>query len=493
MKKTQRTGKAFRIKWLVLALAAMALILMPAASQKVSASKLVYTVKFNNNSGTSKSKTYTSLTRNVTLNTTIKLPSVPKAVGYQNLGWTTQKGSTKVVYKAGASVKVKKDMTLYAVRRKSKYYTVSFYLGNGSTNAAYKKLTKSVEEGTYYTLPSVPSRTGYVNLGWSTTKNGKSSTAKKAGTKIKIAGNIKYYAVQMQSVSVNLCKANGTVWKTVTLGKGGYLKLPSASNASGYTFMGWSKTKRSGSAAAPDYEAGELLKVSKNTSLYATVFNRSKERDITADEMARPAVGMKYSKVIFVGDSRTVGMYATLNKQIGSSSSSGVSFVASAGQGLSWFQSEGYAKLLKEVEKAEGSLPVAVVFNLGVNDMANASNYVSYMTNIASTLKSKNCKLFYMSVNPLNSTMITKAGKGSRTEAQVREFNSKIRSGLSANYKYIDTYSVLMKTGYGTNASYNGEDSVSDDGLHYTTKTFKRIYYYCVIYLNTGSIDSFYY
>ena len=179
MKKTQRTGKAFRIKWLVLALAAMALILMPAASQKVSASKLVYTVKFNNNSGTSKSKTYTSLTRNVTLNTTIKLPSVPKAVGYQNLGWTTQKGSTKVVYKAGASVKVKKDMTLYAVRRKSKYYTVSFYLGNGSTNAAYKKLTKSVEEGTYYTLPSVPSRTGYVNLGWSTTKNGKSSTAKK--------------------------------------------------------------------------------------------------------------------------------------------------------------------------------------------------------------------------------------------------------------------------------------------------------------------------
>ena len=30
-----------------------------------------------------------------------------------------------------------------------------------------------------------------------------------------------------------------------------------------YIGMGWSKTKRSGSAAAPDYEAGELLKVSK--------------------------------------------------------------------------------------------------------------------------------------------------------------------------------------------------------------------------------------
>ncbi len=493
MKRIEETGKAFRIKWLLLAVVAVALIFMPTASQKVSAGKLVYTVKFSNNSGASKSKAYTALTRNVTLNTTIKLPAVPKAVGYQNLGWTTVKGSSKVVYKAGASVKVKKDMTLYAVRRKSKYYTVSFYLGDGSSTAAYKKLQKKVEEGTSYTLPTVPARSGYVNLGWSTTLNGKSSTAKKAGTSIRISGNIKYYAVQMQSVSVNLCKANGTVWKTVTLGKGGYLKLPSASNASGYTFMGWSKTRRTGSSADPDYEAGEFLKVSKTTTLYATVFNRAKEKDISSEEMAKPAIGMRYSKVIFVGDSRTVGINATLKKQVSSSTFEGVSFVASAGQGLSWFKSEGYQKLLNEIDKADGSRPVAVVFNLGVNDMANASNYVSYMTSIAPTLKKKNCKLFYMSVNPINSIMITKAGRGTRTEAQVREFNSKIQSGLSVYYKFIDTYSVLMKKGYGTNASYVGVDRDTDDGLHYTTRTYKRIYYYCVTYLNTGSINSTYY
>ena len=332
MKKTERTGKAFYMKWLLLALFAAALIIMPAASQKVSAAKMVYTVKFNNNSGTSKSKTYTALTRNVTLNTTIKLPSVPKAVGYQNLGWTTQKGSTKVVYKAGASVKVTRDMNLYAVRRKSRYYTVSFYLGNGSSNSTYRKLQKKVEEGTYYTLPTVPSRSGYVNLGWSTTVNGKTSTAKKAGTKIKISRNIKYYAVQMQSVSVNLCKANGSVWKTVTLGKDGYLKLPSASNATGYTFMGWSKTRRTGSATSPDYEAGELVKISKTTTLYATVFNRTMEKDISSANMSKPAIGMKYSKVIFVGDSRTAGMKATLNKQVSSSVTSDVSFIAKAGQ-----------------------------------------------------------------------------------------------------------------------------------------------------------------
>mgnify|MGYP000293764386 FL=1 len=54
MKNREKTGKAFRIKWLLLALVAAALIFVPAASHKVSAAKLVYTVKFNNNSGTSK-------------------------------------------------------------------------------------------------------------------------------------------------------------------------------------------------------------------------------------------------------------------------------------------------------------------------------------------------------------------------------------------------------------------------------------------------------
>ena len=200
-----------------------------------------------------------------------------------------------------------------------------------------------------------------------------------------------------------------------------------------------------------------------------------------------------YSKVIFVGDSRTAGIQATLNKQMSSSVTNGVSFVANPGKGLSWFRDTGYAQLIEEIDKTEGSKPIAVIFNLGVNDLGNAGNYVSYMTSIASTLKSKNCKLFYMSVNPINSTMITKAGRGARTEAQVREFNSKIRSGLSLDYKYIDMYSVLMKKGYGTNASYNGTDADSDDGLHYTTKTFKRIYYYCITYLNTGSINASYY
>ena len=32
-----------------------------------------------------------------------------------------------------------------------------------------------------------------------------------------------------------------------------------------------------------------------------------------------------------------------------------------------------------------------------------------------------------------------------------------------------------------------------DKTKFYTTKTFKRIYYYCITYLNTGSINASYY
>ena len=86
----------------------------------------------------------------------VTLPDVPKVKGYTNLGWTTEKGETEPEYSAGDTVKITKATRFYAVRRKSNYYTVSYYLGNGSTNAAYQKLTQTVEEGTVVTFAKVP-------------------------------------------------------------------------------------------------------------------------------------------------------------------------------------------------------------------------------------------------------------------------------------------------------------------------------------------------
>ena len=154
--------------------------------------KLPYTVTFNNNNGTSTSKIYTSLTMYASKNQKVTLPDVPKVKGYTNLGWTTEKGETEPEYSAGDTVKITKATRFYAVRRKSNYYTVSYYLGNGSTNAAYQKLTQTVEEGTVVTFAKVPARTGYVNQGWSSKKNSEKATAKAKCTVNKISLFMRY-------------------------------------------------------------------------------------------------------------------------------------------------------------------------------------------------------------------------------------------------------------------------------------------------------------
>ena len=86
-----------------------------------------------------------------------------------------------------------------------------------------------------------------------------------------------------------------------------------------------------------------------------------------------------------------------------------------------------------------------------------------------------------MSVNPINRSMLKVEGKTDRSEAAVREFNEMIRSSLASNYTYIDTYSYLKATGFGFDGGYGTIGSGGfDDGLHYTSQTYKRIYRYCL-------------
>ena len=74
-------------------------------------------------------------------------------------------------------------------------------------------------------------------------------------------------------------------------------------------------------------------------------------------------------------------------------------------------------------------------------------------------------------------------GKMHRKEEVIRRFNSVVSSGTSGNYTYIDAYSFLLQNGYSTDIGGAGSDYGVDDGLHYTTKTYKRIFKYCLDYL----------
>ena len=131
----------------------------------------------------------------------------------------------------------------------------------------------------------------------------------------------------------------------------------------------------------------------------------------------------------------------------------------------------------------DNAKPVAVIFNLGVNDLIHknresisydsvASDYASYMNGLSRKLTARNCELFYMSVNPCNTAM-----KSTRKESEIRGFNNRLRQRLNGNFTWINSYSYLMRCGYTTRCEFRG---YTDDGVHYSMRTYKRIYAYAI-------------
>lgn len=453
------------------------------------------TVKFNNFYGTSTSTVFTSLNRYAPLNYYITLPELPKASGYTAVGWSTVKGSAAKLYQPGTKYKVTGNVEFYGVYRRNVYCTVSFYNMGGLTSSKYKALEKRVLMGSSITLPSVPARTGYVNLGWSTTKNA-SSARWSQGQKVKVTKDCKLYAVQKVGVSVILHNYSGEPFKTTTIAYGNYFRLPTEKNSSGYTFMGWSTAKDVTLPSSGYYMPGSTVKVTGTLKLYPIRFQKSKEKDFQEYEITELTEKLfhsesgKYRNAIFIGDSRTNRTMETLVKQFGTDSSAlkNVSFIPGEGQGLSWLKETAYPKLISML-KAQGtsSRPTAVIVRLGANDLKStslsssiASQYVSYLTKMASALKSYNCRVFVVSVNPVNSKMTAAAGKTPRYEKDVLAFNKAVKAGLSGtDCSYINSYNWLMKYGYSFDTGH-GVDTGVDDGLHYSTRTYKSIYYYCL-------------
>ena len=147
---------------------------------------------------------------------------------------------------------------------------------------------------------------------------------------------------------------------------------------------------------------------------------------------------------------------------------------------------------------ASGNGKTAVIFNHGVNDLNHnwsnvnvkslANTYTSYMKKLGRTLQKKNCDLYYMSVNPLNSG--TSARLGRHDPQEIRQFNQRLCRQLGGMYQFIDTYFYLRKNGYGTARWLDRQNE--DDGLHYTYKTYKRIFSYCMKSINSLNVSGDY-
>lgn len=281
-----------------------------------------------------------------------------------------------------------------------------------------------------------------------------------------------------KKVIVKLYQLSGqSLYKKITVKKGYEFYLPGMRNKKGKTMLGWSEQR--GSQKAPQYQVGQKITVRRSMKLYPVLFKRSNEPSLRKGELASAraaAVGPQgcFSRIIFVGDSRTTGLQDALRKEFGSSVTKNVYFVCKFGSGLSWLKSSGEQKLMQLAKKN-----TAVIFNHGVNDLKKANEYISYMKQVGVKLRKRGCTLYYMSVNPFNKLEITAFGLHKRKEDEhhIIQFNRQIRTALCRKgfYHYLDSYSYLLQNGYGTR-----EVKHRDDGIHYTAKTYKRIYEFCL-------------
>lgn len=170
-------------------------------------SRTKYTISFNSNGGygapSSQTKTYGY---DLTLSST-----KPSRTGYTFLGWSTSSSATSATYSAGGTYKNNSSTTLYAVWEVNTY-TIT-YNGNGGSGVP------SMQTKTYGVnlrlSTTIPTRSGYKFLGWSTEQTSKTPTYLRGDT---FTSNINttLYAIWEQLgiayVNVNGTFQPGKVW-----------------------------------------------------------------------------------------------------------------------------------------------------------------------------------------------------------------------------------------------------------------------------------------
>lgn len=169
-------------------------------------------------------------------------------------------------------------------------------------------------------------------------------------------------------------------------------------------------------------------------------------------------------KLIFLGDSRTVGL-----KNVGKSDAD-VSFVCEGGMGYNWFINTA----IDEVNKIATTDGYTILFNLGVNgtvkenniNTTEAGNYVSKIKELSSGAWSKH-KIVIVSVFPINDSTNKYNGLN---DAGVVKFNEYMKTNLSniSNVTYCDVYNGLSRDKYVDGG----------DGLHYAPEGYRNIYKY---------------
>lgn len=167
----------------------------------------------------------------------------------------------------------------------------------------------------------------------------------------------------------------------------------------------------------------------------------------------------KKSNSIFIGDSRTVGMFNCVDKKSNEFS------IAKGGAGYSWLNGTALTELKTTIKGKEDSY---IIINMGTNSglTENEANQYAQLYNKIAT-DYPNSQVVAVSVTQIDVNTAKSNGMYSGislTSDSVNKFNGYLKNKLDSKIKYCDVYSKIAST-YKTL-----------DGVHYDCNTYKDIY-----------------
>ena len=177
-------------------------------------------------------------------------------------------------------------------------------------------------------------------------------------------------------------------------------------------------------------------------------------------------------KNIIIGDSRTVGMCASITGdwiycQYGNGGpkyNGNDIYIAQGSMGYSWFSSTAISAV-NIILAANPGTTFNIYSLMGVNFLLSDINKYIPKYNSLAVNEWQGHNLILVSVNPVDEVMEAKYGYSTKN-VDIISFNTQLKNGTSGvqNIKYCDTYNSIL-----SNLS-------TSDGLHYTSSTYKAIY-----------------
>lgn len=184
----------------------------------------------------------------------------------------------------------------------------------------------------------------------------------------------------------------------------------------------------------------------------------------TETELPRQDRRLQPHRIIFVGDSRTIGMQNALKKLMPDDN---CIFVGQVGEGCSWFLQEGEALMADAIREYPDA---PVVLNFGVNDPDQTDQYLAAYSDMLETFP--DTEFHFLSVNPIQYAKMKENGASEETlklvtNTNVTSFNMAIQEAWPD--LYLDSSSMLKVQGFET-----------VDGLHFTEQTYLKIHRFAV-------------